>query len=435
MSEMSMSARAMALLRGERWGRAANRGFWTLTDRSLFALSNFALNVTLARWMNAEAYGAFAIAFSIFLILGGLQSTLLVGPLLVFGPKRYKERFQTYLGVVIKGHMALSALTSVCLALAGGACLAWGSSDIGHVLLALAVSAPFILLLWLLRLSCYVRIQTRQTTIAGAVYLVLLLTGTYLLHRLSFLTPTSALLLMAATSLVVAIWLGVRQGAKLFDERLRSKFALEVATEHWCYARWTIPTRLMKAGYRNMVFFILPYWGGLEATGALRALMNLTMPMGFIEHSLAVVMVPTLVRARANGTLHEKVILAIAFFFVTSFVYGIALVVFQDQIIQLLYGGRYGSYADLVWVIALIPVIGSVSIVIDSTLRAIERPKDIFWAILAGALVGFTFGIGAVIYAGAFGAVISLLLSASVSMILMLVLLRSALRSEKAEIV
>lgn len=424
---MSVPSRAMALLRGGRWRRVADRGFWTLVDRSLFALSNFALNVTLARWMSAEAYGAFAIAFSIFLIMGGLHSSLVVGPLLVFGPKRYHERFETYLGVVIKGHMVLSALPAVCLALAGGACLVWGSTDVGYVFLALAVSAPFILLLWLLRLSCYVRIQTRQTTVAGAVYLILLLTGTYLLHYHSFLTPTSALLLMAATSLVVAIWLGIRQGAKLFDEGLRSKFALEVATEHWRYARWTIPARLMNAGHRNLVFFILPYWSGLEATGALRALMNLTMPMGFIEHSLMVVIVPTLVRARDSGTLREKVLLATGFFLVTSLIYGIALVVFQNQIIQLLYGGRYGSYADLVWVLALIPVIGSVSVVLDATLRALERPKDIFWAISGGALVGVTFGIGAVILAGAVGAVISLLLSAGVIMILMLIRLRSAL--------
>lgn len=430
MSELSMRTRAAELLRNGKWSRWINRATWTLIDRALFALSNFALNVALARWLSPEAYGAFALAFSAFLMMGGMQSSLVIGPLLVYGPGRYRARYQAYLGLVIKGQMVISSLFSICLALGGAGFLVWGSRDIGTILLALAVSGPFILLLWLLRQSGYVHLQPKRAAGAGAIYMALLLASSYLLYRLSALSPTTTLFLMAAASLIVATWLAIRQKAKPFEESLRGDFAREIALEHWRYARWTLPARLLDAGYRNLFFFVLPIWGGLGATGALRALMNLIMPIAFMEGTLGVVTVPALVRARNSGTMLEKMLLGMAFFVISAVVYGAGLILFRNEIIELLYAGRYGDHVDLMWLIALIPVARSASMILSSALRAMERPSDFFWATLAGAICATTIGLGAVAIAGTLGAVMGLLLSAFVTLIALLWLVRSAFRSE-----
>lgn len=433
MSELTIRQRAVALVQNGKWGRWINRGGWTLIDRALFAMSNFVLNVVLARWMSAEAYGAFAIAFSTFLIIGAAQSTMVSGPLLVFGPRRYRDRYPSYLGLVIKGQLVLSSLISVGLAAAGAVFLWHGSRDTGMVLLALAVAGPFILLMWLLRSSGYVQLQSRNAAINGAVYLVLVMAGTYLFYRLRILSPSAALGLMAVASLLVAILMAIRQKADLRGESLRGSFAREVLLEHWRYARWMLPARLLMATRNNIFFFVLPIWGGLEATGALRALLNLTMPIGFMQHSLEVILVPLLSRARSSKTLGEKIAVALGMFILNALVYGAILILFQDLIVDLLYRDRYDAYTGLVGLLALLPVINAVSIVLGCALTAMEQPKAVFWATLAAAICAIVVGLPAIWLWGVVGAGIGLVASATLVMLTMIYLMRSAWRRESAQ--
>lgn len=430
MTELSVRSRATALLQNGKWGRWINRGFWTLFDRGLFALSNFGMNIVLARWMSLDAYGAFAIAFSTFTIIGAVQSTFVTGPFLVFAPRRYRERHSAYLGLALKYQFVLSLIVSVGLAFVGVGFYLTGSRDTGAVLVALAISCPFILLMWLLRTTNYAKLESRGAAISGLIYLIVLLSSTYLLFRLDLLTPATALFLMAGTSFVVAIWLAIRQRADLFAEKLSGPFAREVAIEHWRYARWMLPARLLTATRNNLFIFVLPIWGGLEAAGALRALMNLVMPLGFMQNSLELILVPILVRARNNKSLHEKMALAAAFFVLNAIVYGAALVLFREEIITLLYKQQYIAYAGLVLLMALLPVVNGAAIVPGAALRAMERPKATFWAALGAAVATVLVGLPAIAIGGAAGALVGLLTSATVSFVILLFLLRSAFREE-----
>jgi O-antigen/teichoic acid export membrane protein len=131
--------------------------------------------------------------------------------------------------------------------------------------------------------------------------------------------------------------------------------------------------------------------------------------------------------------LGEKVILGMVCFVVSSLVYAAALVLFQDEIIAILYSDRYRSYVNLVWIVALIPVVQSASSIVSATLNAMERPKAIFWAMVGGATCTATVGLGAVAIAGLLGAIVALLISAGVIMVLLLWFLRVALRNEVAD--
>ena len=256
----------------------------------------------------------------------------------------------------------------------------------------------------------------------------LLMGGTYLLRSLEILSPASALFLMAATSLVVAIWLAIRQGAKLFDEKLRGAFAREITIEHWRYGRWTFPAQFINDAKNNVFFFVLPTWAGLEATAALRALINLIMPISFMLHSLGLITVPLFVRARISGSLHEKMVLATGFYVISSLLYGAGLIVFSSEIIELLYAGRYSEYGYLIWLLALLPIVNSVGLILGSVLSALERPKEVFWPAVAGLACAATIGLAATAFAGVIGAVIGLLLSTAASTGLLVWFLRPARR-------
>src|ERR1035437_10172823 len=149
------------------WMPWVGKGSLAILDQGLFAGSNFLLNVLLARWIAPADYGAFALAYSVFLLLGVFHSALLTGPMLVFGPGKYRERFPEYIGILLRGHFALMLPCAVLLPVAA-LLLGWlYSPAVGRAFVALAVAAPFILLLWLLRRAFYVRLNPGWAAAGG----------------------------------------------------------------------------------------------------------------------------------------------------------------------------------------------------------------------------------------------------------------------------
>src|SRR5690606_1122278 len=96
-------------------------GTWTILDQGLFAGSNFVVNVLLARWLTPEAYGAYTVAFTFFLLLGTFHGGLLIEPMLVFGSGRFEARLRRYLRVLLSGHGWFSLLAGLALAASAGA--------------------------------------------------------------------------------------------------------------------------------------------------------------------------------------------------------------------------------------------------------------------------------------------------------------------------
>src|ERR1035438_3487461 len=105
-----------AFLKG--WMPWVGKGSLAVLDQGLFAISNFLINVLLARWLAPADYGAFALAYSVFLLLLVFHNAMFSGPMLVFGPGKYRERFPEYLGILLRGHFALMLPGAALLAAA-----------------------------------------------------------------------------------------------------------------------------------------------------------------------------------------------------------------------------------------------------------------------------------------------------------------------------
>src|ERR1019366_3825617 len=63
--------------RGLPW---AGKGSLALLDQGLISGSNFLIGILLARWLVPEQYGAFSLAFSVFLLLSYVYHSLLSEP-------------------------------------------------------------------------------------------------------------------------------------------------------------------------------------------------------------------------------------------------------------------------------------------------------------------------------------------------------------------
>src|SRR5258707_15848662 len=65
-----------------------------ISDQGLIAGSNFTLSIVLARWLEPAHYGAYALAYSLYLLLNSFNQALLQEPLNVLGPSLYHGRLK-----------------------------------------------------------------------------------------------------------------------------------------------------------------------------------------------------------------------------------------------------------------------------------------------------------------------------------------------------
>src|SRR5579872_5247178 len=66
---------------------------YSLADQALAVGGGFLANVALARTQTKEAYGMFALSYSVYLFLSSLHNAAILEPYTVYGSGRYRERF------------------------------------------------------------------------------------------------------------------------------------------------------------------------------------------------------------------------------------------------------------------------------------------------------------------------------------------------------
>ena len=357
----------------------AKSGAFAILDQALFAGANFLANILLARWLPPEQYGAFAVAYSAFLLLGSFHTAVLTEPLLVLGAGKYANHIQKYLGLLLYGHAGLALVVSLFLAMA--ALIFWQleSAALAQALGGLAFASPFVLLLWLVRRGFYVSLQPQWAATGGALYLLLMLAGTYGLHQGHMLSSGSALVVMGLAGLVAGLWLAFRQRPQLRFSRGNPTPRM-VLVDHWGYGKWAVATAALMWVPGNIYYALLPMWLGLEGTAALRAIMNLIMPILHANSALSVLLVPVFVKAfREMGRvgLRRRVRQSLILFGAASALYFGFLFFLGSELMAWLYGEKYGGYADLLLIVGLLPLsVGAVAALGGCLLYTSPSPRD-----------------------------------------------------------
>jgi O-antigen/teichoic acid export membrane protein len=383
--------------------------FWAVLDQGLFASSNFAINVCLARWLAPHDYGAFTIAYSVFLLLGTAHSALLTDPMIVFGPVKYHNRLGTYVAELRRGHWLFSACTSAGLASLGGLLITAGVGDVGRSLVALALANPFMLLLWLTRRTCYVGTNPRLAASGGLVYMAILLAGCYGAYRTRSLSGPAAFLLMAVASIVAAQW--IKYGLSLRADGTGKSLRQEIRRDHWTYGRWAVGTGVLSALILHLYYVVLPLRHGLEATAALKALTNLAMPGLQSFGILGILAVPRLVRARETPAFAAAIRRLLVIYVNAGAGYWAVLGVVHAALVRGVYGGAYTSDSWLLWVIGAVVFLVAIIAVLESALRALERSDALFRAYAGAVATTCLVGIPLMLATGLTGAAIGLIVA------------------------
>lgn len=390
-------------------GRWALSGAWAVLDQGLFALSNFGINIVLARWLAPHDYGVFTITYSIFLVLGTIHMALLAEPMTVYGAGRYRDRLPDYLAILMQGHYLVTAAASVTLAAVALGLSLMGQRALGLSLFALALANPFILELWLLRRICYVRIGPHLAASGGLTYMIILLAGTSLLFRLGWLSSPLAFVLIGFGSMVSALWL--RSRLLSGPPARTAAFRREVMAQHWEYGRWAVGTGLLGAVTLNLYYLVMPLWHGLEGAATLKALMNLAMPALQSFLALSVVALPRLVSVRNTAAFDVTVKQLMLICVSAAAVYWLALGLSHSYVVRLLYGGEYARESSLLWGAGMVPIAVAALCVLESALRSLERVDQVFRASVLSSASTCLIGIPLMFLWGPGGAIAGFLVS------------------------
>lgn len=397
---------------------ASSKAGLAVLGQALFAGSHFLVNIFLARWLSPDQYGAFALAFSCFLLFSMLYSACIYEPMIVFGSGSYVERFQSYLALLVRSNLVMLAAVSSFMLAVSFLLGRLYSAGVQHAFAALAVAAPFIMLTWLGRAGFYARLQPGGAAVGGAFYFCTLVGALFFLRSKNQLSPGTAFLAMGLAGLISAAFLLTRLGFrwKQTPDRLTLR---TVADDHWRYGKWAVASAVVAWFPDNIYYAVLPAMSGLGASAALRALINLINPVLHILYALSAVLIPTLVRHRgrsgaAGMTRTMRTLLAMLV--PASIVYMATLWWFRLALFQAFYGGNYREFSGTpVFLVGLIPIAAGAVMVLGAGLRAVERPSFVFWGYVAASLSTLCLGLPLSRALGVVGAAAGMFISTSVT--------------------
>ena len=195
-------------------------------------------------------------------------------------------------------------------------------------------------------------------------------------------------------------------------------------SDHWSYARWSSATGVLTWFYSFIYYLVLPQWYGLAASGSLKALLNLILPILHSDGALVTLLLPQFVRSRRVPGRFSRIVAATAAgFSIEAACYWLMLLFFGERLVTLLYGETFHFDHSVLMMIGAIPPLSSLVNILGNALRAREEPEGVFWATIAAVVVAGTFGVTAVAMAGIDGAIIGMVGSSAVQAAVMLWLL------------
>jgi len=388
----------------------------SLLDQGLTSGAGFGVNLLLARWMAAEVYGAFAVAYAGFLFVSGFHNVLLLEPMSVMGPSRYVGRLPAYFRAQIKVHLALAGSLSAGALLASAVLwrIAPGSPLSGAVLGA-GLTLPFLLLFWLVRRMCYAAHCPSAAVIGSGLYLSFVAAGLFVLGHYGWLGSFTAFLLMGCGSVAASglpLWrLGLvrRQSASEPGVRWRA-----VLRENWTYGRWLVGSAVLWSITNQAQMFLVAGVLGLGAAGVLRAMQLPSLAMTQVSTAAGLLALPAFSYEFGKGLIERlryKAMLVGFSLFAGALCLAAVLMLLSGRVEQLLFGGKYAAYAWLIPVLALMPVCTGFSMGYSMAMRAMQKPHIDLIANAVAAPVGILSVFAFLHWWGIAGAAVSMVTS------------------------
>jgi O-antigen/teichoic acid export membrane protein len=396
-----------------RWAR---KGTLAVMDQGIFSGSNFVVSVLLARWMSESDYGAYSIAFSIFLLISGFYNVLLLEPMSIFGPVRYANHFGEYLNQLIRLHVVGALISAVVLtSFAGLASMYASDTALVSAFVGLGLAHGLTLFFWLSRQACYVKHDTWKALTGTISYSITMIGGSLYLETADLLTPLSVFIAMGFAGMLAGLLLYWVQFNSEETEVRPGDFSIRaIASEHWSYGRWMIIASVSSWLSMWAYFVLAGSMLSLEEVAGLKAIQNLVLPITQIITAFMLLFAPWASQRFSHHGLPalkdamQTYSLLLASMGITYF---FVLWVFKGPVLDSLYGGKFTHLEWMVLPFLLQPLIIAMTVSWIYGLRIIGRTRDVMIIYVIGGTTTITMGALLVNLWGLKGAIAGILLS------------------------
>ena len=376
--------------------RWVTKGGLAVVDQGLTTGSNFLISILLARWLPPEQYGAYAVAFAIYLLIIMLYQSVLLEPMSVYGPSAYRDRLRSYFKSLWVFHLAASLLIFFLLIISAGIAfrLRAGGSLAG-ALAGIALAAPLVLLVWLVKRAFYLQLLPGPPAASAFIYCALVLTGLALFHSYGVLSPFSALLLIGIAGLgsAIPLLLYLLRG---LPSAAGPVSLSEAWGRHWGYGRWALASYALQWVPNSIFYPIVSSLSGMAEAGQLRALMNFSSPVFQGYTALVSLLLPYAARIHHQKGSAKSGVFArrISGLFVSgAVVYWCLLLLFREPAFRVLYSGKYMDVTYLLPIVALSSIFWCAFVGPATALRAMDSPASILVAVSISSIVSAAVGV------------------------------------------
>lgn len=383
-------------------------GYWSLADQTLVSAANFFTTFYLARNLEQEAFGIFALGYAIILLVSSLQDGIVVSPMMVLGAPLEGEQRIRYFSSLAAIQGLLSFIVSFILLIGG---IALSRFITGKLLIIVALNVFFYMGQEYFRRSLFTWLEIEKAFLNDVVCYGGQVSGLVLLSHLKRLSWENSLFVVGATS-GVALVLGFFQ----FRNGLTSKLIdlKKVFLENWHYGKWLLGSSLATYTSSQAYLFISAYLLGPAAAGVLRAVQNVFGPTHVLLNGFAN-FVPQIASKRfvSEGTAPLKELLKkVAYLLLAVMaIYCFAVSIKSETVLNLLYKDQYVGSEGIVTLFAVNYLFATVSIIVGFGLRAIQKTDVIFRAYIGSSIITILASIPLVYFWGIAGAVVGIILS------------------------
>jgi O-antigen/teichoic acid export membrane protein len=378
-------------------GRAGARIGWGLGDQALSSLTNFLLGIVVARSVSATGFGAFGLAYSMFVLAVGVSRALISDPLMVRYGAGDHDRWRRGTSQATGAGLLLGLISGVGLV---GTGLATAGTT-GSTFVALGLTLPGLLLQDGWRYSFVADGRSHLAFLDDLLFLFLM-------------APIFAILIAkgdaSAASLVFA-WGASATVAGLAAASIERLLPDARKTLLWLHEEGDLGFRYVAEfvavnGALQITMFIVVAFAGLAAVGSLRAGFLLFGPVLVIFQGSALVLVGEGVRilARAADALRRSVILLAGILAGFTVIWGTIIVLLPTRYGQAVLGRSWAGARALAFPLTVMFAASGAETAIVIGLRSLAAARQSLTARLIEAALTVLGGAIGALAAGAEGA-------------------------------
>jgi O-antigen/teichoic acid export membrane protein/peptidoglycan/xylan/chitin deacetylase (PgdA/CDA1 family) len=370
---------------------------WTLADQALSSITNFAVGIAIARTTSSASLGIFAVAFSIYVVAGGLSRTITTDPLMI----RDSASDRRSLGDSISAATGLSLLNGFV-----ASCVVLGIASVTQgepraCFVALAIALPGLLLQDAWRFVFFTEARPRTAAANDAVWAIVLL------FTFSWVFTVGS----ESAATLVAAWGAAGTAAAAVGVYQARRWPRPAAAKWWLREHRDINFRFaieftVSTAALQLVVVMLAAFAGLAATGALQGALLLLGPLNVVMLVANPVGIPELVRVRERQGLRgvfvgAVVISALALFATCAWV----MLVFAAPVRlgTALLGDTWKPSLAVLPGVALFTAATAIGLGAQTGLRSLAAAKRVLRVRIYGTLALFVLTIPLAVQSGALG--------------------------------